>query len=277
MTVSDRAESLDERDEVLQQAIDFIQQSAKRWHNRLSLDNLRLSERYLEGELQILVLFKVFGVGFEEYCAILNRRLLSLDALEDGRNLVGSVHSSEQAAHVELKACRVGIDHDKHAVLVENVQPVDQPQMLSVPTTIRLERVDRLPELLGGGWHLSLRRGLKFLRGGDVVPAPDGEGHPCDVRRAGVGSIGKVVKAGSDRVDGIAKGERNVAGNRWKLSLDLEDSLPSLSVVLGDNWIGIGPMEGNDRRFEIIDVLFRTVELQPDAIEGRHALPSSHG
>ena len=47
VTVSDRAESLDERDEVLQQAIDFIQQSAKRSHNRLSLDNLRLSERYL--------------------------------------------------------------------------------------------------------------------------------------------------------------------------------------------------------------------------------------
>ena len=41
----------DERDEALEEALNFINQAAQRWHNRFTLENLRLSERYIKGEL----------------------------------------------------------------------------------------------------------------------------------------------------------------------------------------------------------------------------------
>ena len=153
------------------------------------------------------------------------RRLLGLDAPGDGRNVVGDIHSSEQAARVEHEACRVGIDHDEHAVLVDNVESIDRPDMLPIPTSIRFERIDRLQELLRGVWYLSLRRGLDFTGRWSAVP-PDRERHVRDIGRISRGGIGEVVEAGSDGVNGVTEDERNGPGDRPRLPLTLMSRFP---------------------------------------------------
>ena len=45
----------------------MIQQLAERWDNRLTFKNLRLAERYLKGELEILVLLKEVGVSGKQW------------------------------------------------------------------------------------------------------------------------------------------------------------------------------------------------------------------
>jgi len=188
---------LDERDEALQQAIDFIQQSAKRWHNRFTYKNLRFAERYLKGELEILVLFKEVGSGAEEFGALLKRiRCRRPDTDQHGWQILCPFSlSTDRGGTVEGERLVGVADRDQQAMLVDHVEPIDQPEVFAISSSVRLERADRLQELLGGGWHLSLRHGFEFFRGRDVVPAPDGKGHPRKVWRVGVGGEGEVVKA----------------------------------------------------------------------------------
>ncbi len=278
MAVLERAE-LDERDEALQQALDFIQQSAKRWHERLTLNNLRFAERYVKAELELLILLKGTGVGAEQFGARLHRTPVggSDENHRDWQVLCPVRQPANSCGDVKAQPFITGDGRDEQAMLIDDVQSIDEPEVFAVPSSIRLERANRLEELLGGGWHLSLRRGLEFPRRRDAIPAPDGKGHPCDVRRIGVGGVGEMVEAGSDVVNRIAEDERDGYRNRGDFIPDLGDSPSGLRVILGDDWIGIGPTEGVDLCFEVVDVLVRTIQLQPDALKAGYALPSLHG
>src|SRR6266545_2838784 len=259
--------TLDERDEALEQALHFIQQSAERWHNRLTYKNLRLAERYLEDKLEFWVLLKELGVGTKKWCIRFNRIPLGRpDEDREGGQVLCSLAGSEQhLGSVEAERPVGGADRDEQAVLVDHVQVVDQPEAFSVPTQVRLEVVERLPELLRGSLYLSAYKGLQFGGLGDAVAAHDGE-HSL-LAWIWDGGVGEVVEAGPDGVDRVAQDERYRVGDRGRIAPDLDHAFPRLRVVLGDEWVGIGPMEGDDLRFEVIDVLFRTVELQPGVIE----------
>ena len=56
------------------QVVNIIRHLNERWEQRLTLDNLRLAERYVKGELHLLIHFRVGGVT-EEYAALLKRKL----------------------------------------------------------------------------------------------------------------------------------------------------------------------------------------------------------
>jgi hypothetical protein len=270
---------LGERDEALQQALDFIQQSAKRWHNRLTFNNLRFAERYIKGELELFVLLKRGGVSDEQFGARL-QRIPDGGSEVEHRNwqvLCPVRQPAKSRGSVESNRLIATDGRNQQAMFVDDIKPIDEPEVFAIPSSVRLERADRLQELLGSGWHLSLRHGLEFFQGRDVVPTPNWKGHPGDIWRVGVGGIGKVVKAGPDGVNSITEDERDDAGNRGDFIPDLGDSLSPLRIILGDDWIGIGPKVRGDLRFEVVDVLFRTIELQPGAVEVGHAVTSSSG
>ena len=54
----------EERKELTDNAIDKARQLMEKWKNRLTLDNLRLAERYLVGELEILVHLRIGLPGY---------------------------------------------------------------------------------------------------------------------------------------------------------------------------------------------------------------------
>jgi hypothetical protein len=272
MNALDRADSLDERDEALEQALDFIQQSSKRWHNRLTFQNPRLAERYLEDELEIGVLLKEVGGGGKEWCALLNRRSLGrLDEDREGWQILCSLAgSAKECGDVEAeRPVGGGGDRDEQAVYVNDIELIKKPDLFSVPTSVRLERIDRIDELLRGPWHLSAYCGLEFSGRWGAL-APDGEGHLRNVGRVRHGGVGEVIEAGPDGVNGVTEDQGYGTGERGRLRPDLDHALPRLRIILGNEWIGIGPMEGDNRCFEVINVMFRSVELQPDAIETGH-------
>jgi hypothetical protein len=212
MNVLDRADSLDEQDEALEQALDFIQQSSKRWHNRLTYKNLRLAERYLEDKLEIWILFKELGIGAKECCALLNR--IPLGRLNEDWHgwqvLCSLAGSAKHCGNIEAERPVGGTNRDEQAVLVDHVEVVDQPDVFPVPTQVRLEITERLPELLRGSLYLSAYKGLQFGRFGDATAANDGE-HGLVVWRWDSG-VGEVVQAGPDGVNRVPQDERYRVG-----------------------------------------------------------------
>ena len=64
----------EERKELTDNAIDKAHQLMEKWKNRLTLDNLRLAERYLVGELEILVDLRIGLPGYARLCAVLKNR-----------------------------------------------------------------------------------------------------------------------------------------------------------------------------------------------------------
>jgi hypothetical protein len=199
---------LDERDDVLEQALDFIQQSSERWHHRLTYKNLRLAERYLEGKLEICVLLKEVGVGTKECCALLNR--IPLGWLDEDRYgwqvLCSLAGSAKERGNVEAERPVNHTDCDEQAMLVDHVKVVEQPDLFSVPTLVRLESAERLPELLRGASYLSIHKGLQFGGRGGGTLTPDREGRL--LVRGRDGGVGEVVETGPDGVNRVAQDER---------------------------------------------------------------------
>lgn len=166
-----------ERDEALEQAIHFIQQSAERWHDRLTYKNLRLAERYLEAKLEVFVPIKVPGIGDEQFGAILQRvDAVRANADRHGWQVLYPIgHTAKQPSGIEGHACVGGSDGEQQAMLVDQIKVVDQPELFSVPTLIRLERTQLLCETLRGTAYLSAYKGLQFCGRRDERLAPDGE------------------------------------------------------------------------------------------------------
>jgi hypothetical protein len=269
---------LDERDEALEQAIHFIQESAERWHNRLTYKNLRLAKRYIEGKLEILLLVKEVDIGGKEWCALLHR--IPLGRLEterhDGQVLCVLTDSAKYRSNVEGERPVGDADRDQKAMFIDRVEMVDQPDVLAVPTGVRLEGIQRLPELLRGTSYLSIYKGLQFPNRRDASLARDREYRLVSWDRDG--GVGEIVKAGPDGVDRITQDQRYRNGNRVWPWTDLGGTLPRLRIILCDDVVWIAPVELADRRFEISDVLFRTVQFQPHMIEpARHEVTSSDG
>jgi hypothetical protein len=156
MGVLDRAD-LDERDEAFQQALDFIQQSSKRWHKRLTFKNLRFAERYIEGELELFVLVKGTGVGDEQFGARLHRIPAGGFEVEhrDWQVLCPIRQPAESGCSIEAERLVADADGDQQAMLIDDVELINQPELFSVPTLVRFEGKKRLLERLRGAAYLS--------------------------------------------------------------------------------------------------------------------------
>jgi hypothetical protein len=139
-------EWLEARDQVFDKLDNFI----KRFNNRLTFDNLRLVERYIKGELQLLLhFFAGIGGSRKHYVAHLRflpglmGRVESVSQSSEGghiavtsvdEQLLHSVTHENAMVHEEA--------HDDSTVLVHDVKSVENPQQ-RLPTLARIDLVDR--------------------------------------------------------------------------------------------------------------------------------------
>jgi hypothetical protein len=65
----------------------------------------------------------------------------------------------------------------------------------------------------------------------------------------------------------VAEDEGHLVRDRRRLAPDLGDALAGVRVVHGDDLVWNGGVEGDDGGFEVVDVLFRPSQLQPDTVE----------
>src|ERR1019366_1288061 len=90
--------SLQERPESRNDVADKMRQLMKRWEQCISPTNRRFGERFLAGEIHILIVFRVVETG-EVWFVCLERNSSDNHILADGQDetvLIGVVQSSEQ-------------------------------------------------------------------------------------------------------------------------------------------------------------------------------------
>src|SRR5439155_26766011 len=81
---------VEQRSERLDRALGRLREGQESYQNRLTLDNLRLAERYVQAELRIGLLYFAAGVVGEEYLALLQHSA-PRRSFEDSRGF-GSIH-----------------------------------------------------------------------------------------------------------------------------------------------------------------------------------------
>lgn len=110
--------------------VNMLQQLAERWANRLTLDNLRLAERYIEGKL--CVIFQA-PLADEEYVAVFQRHL-EVGKGERGRFDVTEATQGYREINLAL---RNGNERcEQSMVLVSNIEVMNYPERF-VPSLVR--------------------------------------------------------------------------------------------------------------------------------------------
>lgn len=261
--------------------LDRVRELHERWQQRLTLDNLALAKRYLEGELRILLHLtrprRDMGAdaGAEEFCAVLQRELsvgrtegVLGEGLGPGRRLAPLVLGRARGGHHEpprLLRHRAKVEdevpvgcayRDEQTVLVHVVELGDPVERV-VPSLVWLDRLDKVHRRLARALYFSQALGFKFL--GSV---PDGE--------LGAGDVGpsvhqhelasQQIERGAEIVDDVAD-DGGPAERRLRAHPDAENPLAGLRIFLGHDLIGFGIEEGTDLRFKITDVLFGPFDL----------------
>src|ERR1017187_3678462 len=181
-------------------------------NNRLTLENIRLSESYVKGEIYILVCFIVSGNVVKQRA--LFHRKDGLICWEVNRLLFDSVSTKLDKSRSDLvEKVRADVDLDlfgkqchnhQQIVLVDNVKSVESIQCV-IPSTVRFEGVYSLFNRIRDSLCFSLRFGSVLLgtladrevgMGGRLIPVVLNQ-PTC-----------KVIQCGSEVVDSISGDQR---------------------------------------------------------------------
>ena len=219
------------------QVLDNLQHLVERFNNRLTLDNPRLIERYVKGELQMLIHFFVAGHPSEEYVAHLRSAASSRGSEErplqiDPRGHIGVTRLCEQLPHrISDEDTMVSDEVSKDSpVLIHDIQTVEHPQQ-RIPTLARVDRMERFYDFWPEGLYWSEGFGFRSLgvvvnRKLNFAPIVTGV-FPANEEKL----VSEVVKRGSERVDDLADQCTTEGSERLNLA-QIKDRLASLRVWL---------------------------------------------
>ena len=239
----------EERDELVDDALHKARQLTEQWKNRLTLDNLRLSERYLEDGIEFLLRLRGAKEP-DDFYAVLHH-----DA--GGGVPEGGQHPS--AAMPDISRCDCIHGREQEAVLVGVVQFMEFPESI-IPTLVRLESADEVFRRRAHSLYFSLNRG--FVLGGSLVDRKLGL-----VVRGSAGGLhqlpSKVTETAAQLVDGLSRDDGEFQGWLTRAPRYIE-SVSRLRVVLGKDTIRVGAAEGADPGVELIDVVFGPFDFCPD-------------
>lgn len=246
--------------------VNKVTQMLKDFDERMTLNNLRLSQRYIDGQLRLIMHIRFAD---EEYVAIFER---FPDAAWHSETPDARYSSKEGCCVGDLKHRSLeGVESDEQSVvLVGNVQFVDRPEKL-IPTLVRKGSVNSVYSTLPHALYSSMSLGFVF-RG----KLPDREGGLLTrvVPRNKNELVCEVVESASDVMDNVARSKRDFGGRLSKDS-DAMDCLSRLRIVLSDDSLCWGfPVEIiPDDRFQVTDVLVGPFNFYADKSK---SLVSSH-
>ena len=258
-----------ERRELRQDVADKISHTMQRFNQRLTLANPRFVERYLSGELHLLVY--LVGRRDEEYIAHFERlpdARLPMEASGERNDF-----RWKDAHSVEV---RKGIDsHKRHAdsdqqtVLVDCVKLIEAPEKV-VASLVRIGQPDSVLRGLTHQLYFSMRAGFVCL---DSLENGKRSMSIRPVARNDHKLIGKMV-------EGRAQVEQDVARNQRERGRNLPGfrdhvlDCSALRIVLGVEEIWAGFDEGYHGGLQIADMLIGPFNLQPDCGESVHGSES---
>jgi hypothetical protein len=228
-----------------------------RWDNRLTLQNLSLAKRYVEGEFGIHAHIR-HRVDGQEYCALFNNKCATAGPGHKEpfprRNEPGVCRS------VDLKSGESVCNQHHRVMLVGIIETPDVPERVLFP-----ERVGTLEDVhsdFASALFFSIKSGFRFLgireEGKAVMPPAT---QPID------GPLPHVVEGDSEVVDSVS-GYRPPSGGNLLTNLDeVCRTEMSLVIRLTDKSIWASFTKGGDLGFEVTDVFVGPVNL--DLAAGR--------
>lgn len=256
----------EQRSEDGNQVADNIEHFLGHFEDRFTLDNPRLVERYLKGELLVLVDFVVRAANVKAMACFQREEVIG--------GAQGQVHGREQllcrlphsphqfrtdAYAFEGRAC--GQDQ---AMLVDTVQAMKLPKRI-VPSLVWLDSVDRINGLLPHALYLSRLSGFVF-RGGVKNWEVNMEERPWLSRTDQHKLICQMVKGAPEVLNNIPDDEGDVRRDILDAS-KVVDWPACLGVALYSDFVGVFTEEGFESAFQIVDVLIGPCDFRPNAYE----------
>jgi hypothetical protein len=262
------AELCQERPREIQDAIDGVAKIGQHCRNRLSRENPRLIERYIEGELHILVRFLVNGTDVE-YIADFQRaedigdsetkvtQRLNVSISQRRLRLPELARENRSDANADIR----GPDRYQQAVLVGVVKLFDSPERV-VSSLVRFGCVDEINRILPHEFYFSGRvghivRGTIIDRVGDTVRNPlcAASAHEIELLRQMIQGSPKITEHVANHQADVCRDSINPR--------HVAEQLARLRIVLGPDFIRLGAIEGFDGSLEIVEVEFGPLGLQP--------------
>jgi hypothetical protein len=231
----------------------------ERFKNRLTSNNLRLSERYSKSELEILVACSVIsGCGdIDDFVATFqkNRGLTPSNGPIGPNNNVPTIDSCG--------------DGEKKAMLVDSIQLMDMPESI-VATTVRLYRKQHF---FSGNGHLVY---FSLANGRCVLLRTLADGEVGIFVRSSASCLDKLP---SQMVERTSKVVENIPNNWGEVvwggvdAADVQSYVLNLRLFLNAECIRFRIAEGANSNIQITDVLFGPFNFKSDPVNS----VSTHG
>jgi hypothetical protein len=261
---------LQERDKSTDEAVYQVRRLMEEWKNRITLDNLRLGERYLEGRLDVLLHWEFVGtgcVGEATHFVTVFRHEQPLSGCPSGNGVKIdhwplSLDSSFGGETTELNQSGYCRTYDQVAVLVDNVKVVNQPQKI-VPPVSSLVRFGFPNEFYGTrreslyySRHLGFVFGSRFTDRKLMLSSR--------LAAAGLNELpDQMIQGGSQVVYGVADDTGEIVGD-FGSDFNPKDLLSRLYILFEDDSMSVGLAKGRELLFKLSDMVFGPFDFQPD-------------
>jgi hypothetical protein len=243
---------------------------------RLSLDNLRLVQRYLPGELRVHIHWRSpqGGGNTMEYCTFfegIQRIERRKERWYGGQPRVqcsdGGIHDVGMYDGVDRRA-----KHDWVVVFLDDVEFVDLPEPL-VPAFVRTDFAESVHRRLTRATYFGPNQGFQII-------GMNTDRFVIENRETGmvIGDAGirqdqpprEEIQGGATVMDGVRRNSADV-GVGFHKDVKAQQPVPRFGVIIRKDGVGVGLLPGDDRFCQVSEVLFGPFNLDPTA--GR---PISH-
>lgn len=255
-----------QRGEALQEALNFIDEQAQRWDERLQPKAWGFTKRYMEGDLDVLLLVKEKTVQADQFLVRYHR--LGLTEFKDIADVAFSGDGVLYHSGVlrETYLSDDGAHGDDRSVLVDDIEVVDvHEQVFAVPSTVRLYAADCLEQLRPYVWHLGTDEGLKF---GFVVgwlpldwEAPVLNVSPADGSR-------EVIERRAEIMNDVSKHKGNHRRDSGHVRGKVEGNY--FGIRLSDQGIRVRLDEVIDFGLQVVEVFLGAAQLVPGSAQVGH-------
>lgn len=242
---------------------DQVSVMLERFKKRLTLDNARLVDHYLENELAILVRFRLPVATEVDFVAHFSRSGFFIKTGEkEGRIFESKRH--QNVLH-DIGSLADGCDRDQQTVLVDSIKAINDGEIRALPAIVWLDTVDRVYSILPQALYFSCNTGF-VLRGAAVgrevqIGVPN-----VSIRADEVQLLDQMVEGTPDALNDLARDGGHFDGNRRDLR-DVIAQVSRIRVCLGDDFIGVGLEEGSENIAQLNEVLFGPFNFYPNERE----------
>jgi hypothetical protein len=257
---------LEIRTELRDNAVNKLRNLMQKWEDRITPDNLRLGERYVKNEIDLIVHFAFTGCSghANDFIAVFQNAKFG-----PGRPRNEVIEKTSVSPRIgsgpigNRDGMLYGRTYEEVMVLVNNVKVMDKPKetVPGLPTLVRFGCPDEFYGVRMDALYFTRKVG--FATGRALC-----KGELMALLRLPTVNLNKLpdqmVQGGSKVMYGVADDTGNIVQVMPK-HFDPEDFVSRLRILIHNETISVGIAEGGLNSFKITDVAFGPFDFRPDA------------